>query len=175
MGREEVLKLLDEEIITNWMELRRRECIVEGLKSLVANSRTKGTKKWLDGWSSRWKSAVSDKQVAEVVNSKSDWDKLKSLKYGEDELLHMCDPNNIKRGAIHIVCTEMYAEEIRALSGIQVVDEDDTTVRVRQHFDVLKRSTKYQEALSGQVNWARVNIFFATAVEQMEDYDCETY
>ncbi|EGZ09689.1 hypothetical protein PHYSODRAFT_522005, partial [Phytophthora sojae] len=156
----------------------RRECIVDGLMSLAAKSRTQGTKRWLEKWSGRWNAADTEEDMAAVVNSKDDWEKLRSLKYGADELLHLCDPSLRTVGAIHLLCAEMYAEEERALTGIEVSDDVSTPAKVRLHLKVLQKNTDYHTALSGshqEVNWAQVSDFFVNAVAQIEGDDSQSY
>ncbi|OWZ11838.1 hypothetical protein PHMEG_00015082 [Phytophthora megakarya] len=174
--REKVLQLLNAETLTKWMESRRRECIVDGLESLAANSQSQGTKRWLESWSGRWSSAVTEKDIAAVENSKDDWDKLRSLKYGTDDLLHICDPNLRKMGAIHLLCAEMYAEEECALTGIEVAHDRSTPAKVRLHLNLMQKYTNYHNALSSSyqdVCWAQVRDFFVNAVAQIEGDDSQ--
>ncbi|KAI9996223.1 hypothetical protein PInf_013606 [Phytophthora infestans] len=164
---EEVLMSVGEKVLESWSSSWRQECLLGSLVAYHYRSQDGSVKKWLDNWKDKLL-RTPPLHLPPLIDNREDWAKMRAKRYGNDDVLQLCDVGNKGKLAQHLICAFLYERELRVLTGLE--DEENTgalSLLTRQLL-ALEMNASYRKALSVSrrpIDWRAVHRFFSTALK----------
>ncbi|KAE8879237.1 hypothetical protein PF001_g27751 [Phytophthora fragariae] len=165
---EEVLAMLSGKIMEKWTAAWRRDCLHGSLLALRSRMEDKRICRWLDDWNEKFGRRPPD-NLPPLVDSREDWNKLRSLEYGGDETLRLCEVENKRSLAGHIICALVYGKEISVITGQEQSQETGVLSRLARHLNALRSNENYKSAFENDSNsaeWMAIARFYSSAFQQ---------
>ena len=106
------------------------------------------------------------RKVAGNLGDSADYWKLICVnKYGNDDLLRLCDPVRLVKLSHHTLCAHLYHVEIEKLLSVTDSGASSRTV-TEAHVQLLKRDAKHRSCYNGDrktANWDSIAPYFGAA------------